>query len=605
MREKSKIKYTKAGMLAYFLKGSIFLFSVSIIANIIVTLLSTVIPQIISFTIDCVIGVDDVPDKYAFFVGLFGGIEYLKSNLWVLAVMIAAIAVLVSVFQFMRMYFNSRANQSLMCKMRESLFSHIQRLPLSWHQQHMTGDVIQRCTSDATTISDFISNQLVSLFRIAILFVFSLTFMFIMNVKLAAIAAAFIPVIVGYSVLFYIRAGKSFKKCDEEEGVLSTYAQENFTGVRVVRAFGKERYERDKFEKQNVYYTGLWVRIEKFLAMYWVSSDFLLTLQLMAIIIVGSLFCINGEITAGDLVGFIFYNALLMGPVRMLGRIISNLSKAGVSLGRIAEIMNADEEEYGSAEPLAGDIEFRDVSFEYEAGKPVLSGINLTVPYGSTLGIIGETGSGKSTLVALLERLYPLTNGEIYIGGRNINDVSPATLRKNVGLVLQEGFLFSRTVGENIGIAVDNPTEEEIKRAAEIACVDANIEGFAKGYDTMVGERGVTLSGGQKQRVSIARTMLRGTPYIIFDDSLSAVDGDTDARIRANLAQNCVGATVIIISHRISTVMHADNIIVMEGGRIAESGTHEQLLAADGIYKRVYDMQTSLPDELKEEAAND
>ena len=594
-------RYTKAGLLGYFLKGSVLLFVSVVVFSFLVTLTNVIVPKIIGFTIDCVLRDLPVPEKYKGLVALAGGVEYLKANIWVIAVIITAIAALTLVFHYCRMYFNTWANQSLMQRMRNGLFTHIQRLPLEWHNSHNTGDIIQRCTSDADTISNFVSNQILSLFRIVLLLVISVTFMFITDARLAAVALAFVPLLTGYSLFFYFKAGKRFKKCDEEEGVLSTLAQENLTGVRVVRAFGRERYERDKFEKQNTYYTGLWVRLEKFMALYWASSDLIAALQLMLIVVLGSVFCVRGHLTLGSLVEFIAYNTMMIGPVRQLGRIISNLSKAGVALGRIGEIMNAEEEDYGADEGgLSGAIAFENVSFGYEAGKPVLKNISFTVPQGTTLGIIGGTGSGKSTVARLLDRLYEADSGEIYIGERRLRDIPRATLRKYIGLVLQEGYVYSRTVGENIAIACDSAAIADIKNAAAAAFVDGNIEGFASGYDTVVGERGVTLSGGQKQRVCIARTLMRKTPYIILDDSLSAVDSDTDAAIRASLAKSFKDCTAIIISHRITTVMHADNIIVMDGGRIAESGTHAQLLRKNGIYKRICDLQTALPEDLKE-----
>ena len=591
-----------AGILSYLLKGSIFLFSAGIIASLFVTLFNLLVPEVISFTIDCVIGNRPVPDVYARFVEALGGTEYLRQNTWALAVSLAVIALLCAVLNYLRQYLNIRANQTFMRRTRNKLFAHIQRLPLDWHNAHSTGDIIQRCTSDADTISNFISMQLVTLFRVIILIVCSLVFMFMKNVRLALIASAFIPLFLGYSLMFYAKARKSFKKCDEEEGVLSKIAQENFTGVRVVRAFGKERYERDKFEKQNKYYTGLWTGIEKYLALFWASNDFLALVQGLLLIVIGTIFCVNGELSEGDLVAFISYNTMLMGPVRQLGRIISNMSKAGVSLARIGEILNAAPEEYGEEGGLSGDIEFRNVSFGYEEGKRVLENVSFTVPQGGILGIVGVTGSGKSTVTKLLGGLFHADGGEILIGGRNIKDISPATLRKNMGLMLQEGYIYSRTVGENIALAADGASSDGIVGAAQLACVDENIRGFANGYDTVVGERGVTLSGGQKQRIALARTLLRNTPYIVLDDCLSAVDAETDAEIRTNLKEKYGDATVIIISHRISTVMDADNIIVLEDGKVAESGTHAALMSADGLYAKIYGMQTALPDELTGEA---
>lgn len=586
-------------LLAHFLKGSILLYVASVACNLLVMLFNVLIPQVIGVAIDSVIGNEPVNGGFSAIVNAVGGVEAIKQNIWMVAVAVLMLAAGMAVFRYIHSYTNVCANEKLMRRMRDELFCRIQRLPLSWHVEHRTGDIIQRCTSDTQTILNFISNQMMQLIRIVALIVLSLVFMFIMHWQLALIAAVFVPLVVGYSLIFYTRAGKKFRQCDEEEGVLSTIAQENLTGARVVRAFGRERYERDKFNKQNTYYTGLWVKLERFLAMYWVSSEFLTALQLLLIIAVGTVFCIQGNLSEGQFVAFVSYNVMLIGPVRQLGRIVSNMSKAEVSLGRIGEIMNAEPEEYGEDEGrLSGDIVFENVGFSYEQGKPVLNDINITVPQGTTLGIIGGTGSGKSTLTYLLDGLYAPDSGKIYIGGRDIKDISLKTLRSNIGLVLQDGYLYSKTVGENIAVAAKNSEPAAIRHAAQVACVDANICGFEHGYDTVVGERGVTLSGGQKQRVSIARTLMRGTPVLIFDDSLSAVDSDTDAAIRKNLSEEWVGATVIIISHRVTTVMRADNIIVMEDGKIAESGTNKELLAKNGIYKRIYDMQMSLPDEL-------
>ena len=596
-------KPSSRGLIGYFLKGSLALYLISVLASLLVTLLNVLIPQIIGFAIDSVIGDEPVEGGFAFIAEAVGGAVVLKNNIWIVAVAIIILALGMAVFRYIHNYTNVCANEKLMERMRNGLFYRIQRLPLSWHSTHRTGDIIQRCTSDTQTILNFISNQMMHLIRIVTLIVLSLVFMFIMQWQLALIAAVFVPLVVGYSLIFYSHARKKFRECDEQEGVLSTIAQENLTGARVVRGFGREKYERDKFNNQNIYYTGLWVKLERFLALFWTSSEFLTALQLLCIIAVGTVFCINGNLTEGKFVAFVSYNTMLIGPVRQLGRIISNMSKAKVSLERIGEIMNSDPEEYGEDEgELSGDIEFKNVNFSYEHGKPVLRNINLTVPQGSTLGIIGGTGSGKSTLTYLLDGLYSPDGGEILIGGKNIKDISLKTIRKSIGLVLQEGYVYSKTVGENIAIASENCEPALIRHAAQVACVDENIQGFEKGYDTVVGERGVTLSGGQKQRVCIARTLLRKTPVLIFDDSLSAVDSDTDAEIRRNLSAEWQGATVIIISHRVTTVMNADNIIVMENGKIAESGTNSELIAKCGIYKRIYDMQMSLSEELEEAA---
>lgn len=304
--------------------------------------------------------------------------------------------------------------------------------------------------------------------------------------------------------------------------------------------------------------------------------------------------------TAGEFIAFISYNSMLIWPVRSLGRMISEMSKAGVSIERIRYIMNSQTErdkEDALTPELRGDIVFEHVTFGY--GKlPVLKDVSFRIPQGTTLGILGSTGSGKSTLMYLLNRLYdlPPENGRITIGGVDVADMKGEWLRSHIGMVLQEPFLFSRTIAENIGIAGEQISLSDIRRAAAIACVDETITEFAKGYDTVVGERGVTLSGGQKQRTAIARMLTQRTPIMVFDDSLSAVDADTDVRIRQELGKKLKDSTVILISHRVTTLMEADCILVMDQGEIMERGTHEELMEQAGVYRKIYDMQMALPD---------
>ncbi len=595
--------YTKAGMLAHFLHGSKRFFIACIISSFIVTLLELLIPQVIRQTVDSVIGDAPInaPGFILHLIDSAGGAAYFREHLELVALIILVLALLVGVFVYLRSQTTSVAAERLSQKIREDLFSHIQRLPFSWHMENKTGDIIQRCTSDAERIRTFVSDQLISVFRILLLVGFSLYFMFSMNLQLSLVAAIAAPIIVTYSVIFRVKISKNFEACDNQEGVLSTIAQENLTGVRVVRAFGRENFERDRFEKQNEVYTGLWVHLIKLLSYFWAIGDTIGGLQVLLVLVLGSVMCVNGTLTAGELIAFITYNSMMIWPVRQLGRVISEMSKAGVSIDRIRYIMNSEPEQdrpdavssETAQQALRGDIEFDHVSFGYDSEKEILHDISFRIKAGTTLGILGSTGSGKSTLMHLLDRLYDLPegSGRISIGGVDIRDMKAADLRRGIGMVLQEPFLFSRTISENIGIIDRNIPEEDIRRAADIACVDETISEFTNGYDTMVGERGVTLSGGQKQRTAIARMLTQKAPIMVFDDSLSAVDAETDARIRSRLAQLLGTATVILISHRVTTLMQADQIIVMEKGRITESGTPEELRTSGGLYQRISELQ--------------
>ena len=596
--------YTKVSLVFEFLRGSIRYFLVSIVAALCVTGMDMLSPQLIRTTVDGILGDNALrlPGFLMDLIGRIGGVGYLREHLWLIGCLLVLLAFFSVTFRYLFLLFNTKGAESLAERMRNRLFSHIQRLPYAWHMQNQTGDIIQRCTSDVDMVKNFVSEQVTSVFRIVILIVLSLLFMASMNPKLTLVALASIPVIIAYSTYFHSKISSQFMKCDENEGILSTIAQENLTGVRVVRAFGREKYEKDRFEKQNNIYTDLWIRLCRFLALFWGAGDLISGLQVMLIVIFGSVFCVRGSMTAGEFIAFISYNAMLTWPVRSLGRMIAEMSKAGVSIERIRYIMNspAEQDKPEAVTPdMHGDIEFHNVSFAY-ADTPVLSDISFRIPQGTTFGILGGTGSGKSTLMHLLNRLYdlPPENGRITIGGVDIADMKGSWVRSHIGMVLQESFLFSRTIAENIGITRRNMSLADIRQAASIACVDDAILEFANGYDTVVGERGVTLSGGQKQRTAMARMLTQRTPIMIFDDSLSAVDAQTDARIRQALRKNLGDSTVILISHRVTTLMQAECILVLDRGRIAELGSHEELMEKGGIYRRIYDMQMTLPEEV-------
>jgi len=592
-------KQNKARLLWRFLKGSKLLFLMSILSAAVTALADMINPQIIRAAVDNAIGgaPATLPEPVMRLVDRAGGFAYLGRHLWIMALAVIAVAVVKVVSQYLFRVCNTKAAETLVKTMRDSLFSHIERLPYSWHMKNRTGDIIQRCTSDIDTMKRFVSEQLTSIFRIVILLVLSMVFMLGMDPLLTLIAFIPMPIIILYSMRFHKRIGAGFLDCDENEGKLSAMAQENLTGVRVVRAFGRERHERDRFEKQNEHYTGLWIKLARVMSLYWSSADVLSGLQVMLVVVFGSLFCIRGRLIAGEFIAFVSYNTMLTWPIRMLGRMITEMSKAGVSIDRIAYIMNSEEEQDkpdAVAPDMSGDICFEHVNFGYEGSPQMLYDVDFTIPAGTTLGILGGTGSGKSTLMALLDKLYaiPDGNGRITIGGVDIADIQTRHLRENIGMVLQEPYLFSRTLAENIAITRPELDLDEIREAARAACLDDTIQSFAKGYDTFVGERGVTLSGGQKQRAAIARTLTQNTPIMIFDDSLSAVDTETDAKIRAALQKRFGSASIILISHRITTLSKADQILVLEKGRIVERGTHDELKQAGGTYQKIYEIQS-------------
>ncbi len=582
---KSKRKTDKFRIIFRFLKGNIRFLVGTLVFSVLFTACNALIPQIVKYTADHILVLDGIPD----------GLN-VRQALLLAAILVVAAAVLSGIFNYLSKMCLAKGSENFLKSIRDTLYHHTQYLPFSWHVQHQTGEIIQRCTSDVEVIRNFVCRQLPEVFRICFLIILYLGIMFSMNVPITLAAAAFFPVIIGYSAFFHSRIGKRFQDADEAEGALSSTVQENLTGVRVVRAFGREKYEIDRFDQKNNAYSELWVYLGKLMSVFWASGDLITNLQVLTVMVLGVVFAVEGRITLGEFIAFLSYNASLTWPVRSLGRIISDMSKAGVSMERVAYILEAEEEDATDANnkpALTGDICFRNVSFAYSLDHPILKNINFTIPAGSTFAILGTTGSGKSTLVHLLNRLYDLPEGcgSITIGGTDIRDIDRQYLRQNIGMVLQEPFLFSRTIRENIGITKEKLLDEEIRHAAEIACVDESIQHFTDGYDTIVGERGVTLSGGQKQRVAIARMLMKQAPVLVFDDSLSAVDTETDNKIRKELKKEMEKATVIMISHRITSLMQADCIIVMDKGEIQQMGTHDQLIQQDGPYKDIYEIQ--------------
>ncbi len=584
-------KNRKRNLIRRFFSGSKRYFAAAVLASLMTTGLNALTPQIFRFSIDSVLG----GEKYM----------YLSENLWILAFLLVAVALLSGISQYICRSNTALAGETFAKNMRDTLFVHVQKLPMEWHDKNQTGDIIQRCTSDVEVIRNFVVTQLLEVFRTVFLIVTSFAMMLSMNVRLSLAVLLFVPIVVVYSAVFYRLIAKRFVAADEAEGELSTVVQENATGVRVVRAFGRERFEMDRFYEKNEIFAKLWIRLGTLSGLYWGVGDLITGLQVVTVIVLGTAEAVRGNISVGEFIAFASYNTTLVWPIRGLGRILSDMSKAGVSFERVDYIIRAEEEAYGEPGEEKGedaqkdtDIVFDHVNFGYEDGKTVLSDISFRIPKGCTFGILGGTGSGKSTIVQLLVRLYELPDGQgsIRVGGKDIREIPLHELRGRVGMVLQESFLYSRTIRENIAASRPDASMEEIRRAAGIACIDDAVMSFPDGYDTLVGERGVTLSGGQRQRVAIARMLLEKAPVMVFDDSLSAVDSQTDALIRKALSEHMKDAAVILISHRITTLMGADRIMVLNHGRIEEMGTHHELIRNGGLYQKIYEIQMSQDD---------
>ncbi|NBI07811.1 ABC transporter ATP-binding protein [Senegalia massiliensis] len=579
-----------------FMKGNKLLYLASILSIGIATLASIINPLVLKISIDSVIGDNpiDAPNIIVNMINSIGGVVVLKRNLWILAFALIFLTIIQGIFLYTKGKWSNSAAESIAKNIREKLYDHIQNLPYNYHVKAETGDLIQRCTSDLDTIRKFLAIQFVEIGRAVFMIIFIGIIMFSLDVKMAFISMSVVPIIFSFSVIFFLMVKKAFKLSDEAEAELSTVLQENLNGVRVVRAFSKEKFEIEKFDEKNENFRYLTYRLIKLLAGYWALSDLLSLIQIALVLILGVYWTVNNEITLGTLVVFTTYEGMLLWPVRQLGRILTDLGKSLVSLDRIGEILENPIEKKESHEimpKINGNIEFNNVSFSYENYNKTLNNVSFKVKKGETIAIMGKTGSGKSSLVHLLARLYDYDSGSIKIDDIELKNIDKKWIRKNIGIVLQEPFLYSRSIKDNISIANLKAKENEIVESARIASIHNVILGFNKGYETPVGEKGVTLSGGQKQRIAIARTIINDSPILIFDDSLSAVDTETDLTIRSALKMRKKDVTTFIISHRITTVAEADRIIVLEDGKIVEMGNHSQLIKRNGLYKKVFKIQ--------------
>ncbi len=536
------------------------------------------------------------------------GIEAMRGQLaWVAAGFIG-LALAQGLFTFMGGRWATMTSENVIRRLRDYLYDHVQRLTFAYHDKTPTGDLIQRSTSDVETMRRFLGEESVGLGRILSLFVVNFVGLLTLDTRLALISIVVVPVIVVVSIYFFRMIGKRYEIFQEEEAKLSTTLQENLSGVRVVRAFARQDFERQKFEVTN---RGRYDSGRKLLvlhAVYWPSTDIIVGIQLIIGYAVGATMAINGEITVGTFLAYMGMLTWIMWPIRNIGRLIVQMSMALVSFDRVSEIIRVDREplDVGTHRPDGpprGEIVFDDVRFAYAEDMAVLNGITFRAEPGQVVALVGPTGSGKTSLVNLLPRFYEY-QGSIRLDGVELRDYTRRYLREQIGFVLQEPFLFSKTIRENIMYGVHREvTDEDVYRAARAAAVHDVILTFPDGYDTVVGERGVTLSGGQKQRVTLARTLLKDPAILILDDATSSVDTETEAAIREALQELIPGRTTFIIAHRVQTVMNANLILVLEKGRIVQSGTHAELLEQEGMYRRIYELQSQIEDELQQDLA--
>ncbi len=563
-------------------------------------------PLVIKFTIDNVLGGKAVqmPFGLGAWINAVDGASFVLRNIWAAGIILLFLTAMSNGFAYLRGRLSAQSAERFANRLRGHLYDHLQRLPFAWHSKVQAGDIIQRCTSDVDTVRRFLGSQLVELGRGIIMILLLVPIMLSLSVKMTLISLIVVPFIFAYSYLFFRRVRLAFLSADEAEGMLTAVVEESMNGIRIVKAFAREDYETGRFGRAADDYRDKCYRLIRILAVYWASSDMVCMLQIAVVLIVGIRFTISGEISLGTLVVFMTYINSLLWPVRQMGRILTDLGRAFVSLGRIREILITPQEELqGNVElpddfRFSGKIAFEDVNFDYGDEHEILKNITLQIDAGETIAVLGATGSGKSSLAHLIPRLFENCSGKISIDGINIRNLDKQQLRRQIGIVLQEPFLYSKSMSENIAIACPDIPQEKIESVAKEVALHENVKEFEQGYETIIGERGITLSGGQRQRTAIARALILEPPILILDDSLSAVDTETEREIQRSLLLRKGKATTIIISHRLTSLSITDRIVVLEHGKIVQLGSHQELIEQEGPYKRIWDIQYELEKEV-------
>lgn len=519
------------------------------------------------------------------------------------------LALLEGIFTFLSGRMAAATAEGITQRIRDYLFDHIQRLSFTYHDKMQTGELIQRCTSDVDAVRRFYAEEALGLGRIFLLFTVNFIALLALNWQLALLSVIVVPIVALVSLYFFRRVSNIYEAYQDQDAKLSTVLQENLTGVRVVKAFARQAYERERFEQENSELFRWGRNLLIMHSFYWPLTDIITGAQMLGGYFIGALMALDGTITVGTYLAYVGMIIWIIQPMRGLGRLIVQASTGLVSYQRLADIIREDKEPltegYVPLKDVHGEIVFDDVGFEHQADLPVLQNISFRCKRGQSIALLGSTGSGKTSLVSLLPRFYEYTSGHITLDGIEINTMARQFLRSQIGIVEQEPFLFSRTIRENITYGVGrNVSDVEVEVAARAAAIHDVILSFPDGYNTLVGERGVTLSGGQKQRVAIARILLKNPRILIFDDATSSVDMETEASIRQALELLMKGRTTFIIAHRVQSVMNADLILVLDKGRIVQRGTHEELTMQEGTYRKIYELQMRIEDELEKELAN-
>ncbi len=575
-------------------------FLLAIIAMLFATALRYLVPLVASGTIDFALA---DTQQSGWVMGIFQRVverSWLAENLWLPALLMIGLTVLSGVFNFFKGKLAATASDGISRDLKNRLYDHLQRLPVRYHDKAESGDLVQRCTSDVETLRLAISTQVVEVSHALILMGLALPLMFLLDARMAVASFVLIGPIIVFGYVYIKRVRHLFQKFDEAEGRVTSVVQENLTGLRVVRAFHRQHFENEKFSGPNQDYRDMGLKLIRLMAIYWSISD-MVALSQNAIVLGMGIYLIHaGTLSVGTLMAFIMLLNLVLWPVRQMGRTLTELGKSVVAIGRIQAILQQPVEEHqinALPEYGKGHIVARDLTFAHAGGDEVaLDAVSFEVKPGETLAILGPSGSGKSTLMHVLLRLYDYQSGSLTYDGMEMRDLDRKWCRHQFGTVMQEPFLFSKTIIDNIRLGRPSAREQDVARVARIAYIDETIHQFPSGYKTLVGERGVTLSGGQRQRVALARALLREAPVLLLDDALSAVDTETEEIILSALRERHGRMTTLVIAHRLSTLSHADKVIVMDKGRIIQSGTHQELCRADGLYKRLWHIQHKTDD---------